>query len=126
MHLHHTMLGRWIGRGEPIAWSPKSPGLTSLDFFLWGYVKNLVWQVKNNHLQQLKGLLGEAVATVTHNVLQNKWTEVECRRGMDYAVPAGVPTLKSTAVGSKQKKSSSVLSFVILKTAHLYNKDSEI
>jgi hypothetical protein len=38
---------RWIGRasrdGKPlIHWPPRSPGITPLDFFLWGCVKNLV------------------------------------------------------------------------------------
>lgn len=35
---------RWIGRGGPIAWPARSPDLTPLDFFLWGYVKHLVYQ----------------------------------------------------------------------------------
>ena len=30
---------RWIGRGGPISWPPRSPDLTPLDFFFWGYVK---------------------------------------------------------------------------------------
>src|SRR5258705_3354060 len=34
---------RWIGRGGPIAWPPRSPDLTPLDFFLWGHVKSLVY-----------------------------------------------------------------------------------
>jgi hypothetical protein len=53
-----------------------SPDFTLLDFFLWGYVKNFVSQVKNNHIQQLKVRIGDAVATVTHDMLQNTWTEV--------------------------------------------------
>lgn len=31
----------WIGRGGPVLWPPRSPDLTHLDFFLWGYLKNL-------------------------------------------------------------------------------------
>ena len=34
---------RWIGRGGPIAWPARSPDLNSIDFFLWGYVKALVY-----------------------------------------------------------------------------------
>jgi hypothetical protein len=37
-HLDREVAGRWIGRGEPIAWPPRSPDLT-LDFFLRSYVK---------------------------------------------------------------------------------------
>jgi hypothetical protein len=27
---------RWIGRGGPVAWPPRSPDLNPLDFILWG------------------------------------------------------------------------------------------
>jgi hypothetical protein len=30
----------WIARGGKIAWPPLSPDLTSLDFSVWGYVKD--------------------------------------------------------------------------------------
>jgi hypothetical protein len=36
--LNREMAGRWIGRGGPIAWPPRLPDLTLLDFFLWCYV----------------------------------------------------------------------------------------
>jgi hypothetical protein len=35
--------GQWIGRAVPIAWPPRSPDLTPLDFFLWGFVKDRVF-----------------------------------------------------------------------------------
>jgi len=41
-HLNLTFPGRWIGRGGPVSWCPRSPDLSSLDFFLWGYLKNIV------------------------------------------------------------------------------------
>lgn len=37
--LNNKFEQRWIGRGGPIAWPPRSPDLTPCDFFLWGYVK---------------------------------------------------------------------------------------
>ena len=36
--------GRWIGRGGPVLWPPRSPDLTPLDFFLWGHLKELVYR----------------------------------------------------------------------------------
>ena len=39
-----TYPGRWIGRGGPVAWPPRSPDLTPLDFFLWGHIKSLVYE----------------------------------------------------------------------------------
>ena len=37
--LNDTFPERWIGRGGPAAWPPRSPDIYSLDFFLWGYMK---------------------------------------------------------------------------------------
>jgi hypothetical protein len=42
-------------------------------------VKNIVSQVKINDLQHLKSRIREAVATVTPNMLQVTWNEVEYR-----------------------------------------------
>lgn len=33
----------WIGRGGHIPWPARSPDLNPLDFFLWGYMKSLVY-----------------------------------------------------------------------------------
>ncbi|GFU87504.1 uncharacterized protein TNCV_2446381 [Trichonephila clavipes] len=35
--------GRLIGRGGPVNWPARSPDLSNLDFFLWGYMKSLVY-----------------------------------------------------------------------------------
>ena len=34
---------RWISKRGPVNWPPRSPDLTPLDFFLWGYVKDKVY-----------------------------------------------------------------------------------
>ena len=34
--LNNSFPQRWIGRDGPIAWPPRSPDLTPLDFFFWG------------------------------------------------------------------------------------------
>jgi DNA-binding CsgD family transcriptional regulator len=33
----------WIGRGGTVAWPPRSPDLTLLDFFFWGTIKQKVY-----------------------------------------------------------------------------------
>ncbi|KAK3849715.1 hypothetical protein Pcinc_043543 [Petrolisthes cinctipes] len=39
---------KWIGLvGGPIAWPPKSPDLTPLDFYLWGNLKSRSTPVRN-------------------------------------------------------------------------------
>jgi hypothetical protein len=76
-HLNHTMLDRWIGRRVAISWPPRSLDLTHLDFFLWVTLLNLVYQVKNSFLQQLKADIRGPMAMVIHNMLQNTWTGVK-------------------------------------------------
>ncbi|CAG4939112.1 unnamed protein product [Colias eurytheme] len=41
-HLNDTYR-TWIGRGGTIAWPPRSPDLTPLDYFLWGTMKQKVY-----------------------------------------------------------------------------------
>jgi hypothetical protein len=41
--LIHTYHDRWIGRGRPTAWTPCSPDLNPLDFYLWGHLKPHVY-----------------------------------------------------------------------------------
>ncbi|KAJ4438679.1 hypothetical protein ANN_14626 [Periplaneta americana] len=42
-YLDRRFPDRWIGRGGPIAWPPRSPDLNPLDFYLWGHLKSLVY-----------------------------------------------------------------------------------
>ena len=44
-HLTATFGARWIGRGGPTAWPTRSPDLTCLDLFLWGYMKSVVYEI---------------------------------------------------------------------------------
>ncbi|KAK3882488.1 hypothetical protein Pcinc_013131 [Petrolisthes cinctipes] len=44
---------KWIGRVGPIAWPPKSPDLTPLDFYLWGHLKSRVYATQINTRQEL-------------------------------------------------------------------------
>ena len=55
---------RWIGRGGPVAWPPRSPDLTPLDFFIWGYLKSIVYAVPIHSLNQLKDRIKEACQQV--------------------------------------------------------------
>jgi len=53
--------GRWIGRRGPIEWTARTPDLTPLDFFLWGYVKQLVYKETIKDLNRLREKITEAV-----------------------------------------------------------------
>ena len=40
--LNESFPNRWLGRGGPVAWPPRSPDLTPVDYYLWGHMKTLV------------------------------------------------------------------------------------
>jgi hypothetical protein len=57
--LDETFGGRWIGRRGLIEWPPRSPDMTPLDFWLWGYLKQLVYAHKPRTINELKQLIRE-------------------------------------------------------------------
>lgn len=50
LNTHHSP---WIGRGGVIAWPPRSPDLTPLDYFLWGHMKQKVYATVPNSREEL-------------------------------------------------------------------------
>lgn len=46
--------GSIIARNGPVPWPPRSCDLTPLDFFLWGYLKSLVYANKPQTIEDLK------------------------------------------------------------------------
>ncbi|GFS94701.1 transposable element Tcb2 transposase [Trichonephila clavipes] len=52
--LKDTFGDRLISRFGPVNWPPRSCDLTPLDYFLWGYVKSLVYADKPQTLDHLK------------------------------------------------------------------------
>ncbi|GBP21873.1 hypothetical protein EVAR_6845_1 [Eumeta japonica] len=45
--LNDVFVNNWIGRYGPCRWPPRSPNLALLDFFLWGFIKYLVFPKDN-------------------------------------------------------------------------------
>lgn len=63
-HLNRSFPHRWIGRGEPVPWPPRSPDLSSLDFFLWGAIKCVVYRDPVESEMDLVARLVCAAATI--------------------------------------------------------------
>lgn len=66
----------WIGNRGPIAWPPRSPDLTPLDFFLWGTIKDKVYKEKPYNVEDLKIKIRAAVREIRHNTLLKVQTEI--------------------------------------------------
>lgn len=63
--------GRWIGRGGHVAWPPRSCDLTPLDFFLWGYIKSIVYRTPPDNEQELRQRIIAACQTITPEMIRN-------------------------------------------------------
>lgn len=59
---------RWIRRNGPIVWPPRSPDMTPLDFYLWGAMKALVYEVEIETREQLIERINEAAIAIRHNM----------------------------------------------------------
>jgi len=54
-------------------------GYHPLDFFLWGYVKDKVFSTPVPDNTNLKARITDAFATVTEDMLENTWREIDYR-----------------------------------------------
>ena len=64
---------KWIGTHSNTPWPARSPDLTPLDFFLWGYIKNQVYS--NSNFQNEEDLLRSVTASF-NNINPNMLTHV--------------------------------------------------
>ena len=67
----------WIGRSGPIPWPPRNPDFSPLDFFLWGYIKNIVYAEMIRNIQHLQERITSAIETVTRDMIQKAWQDIE-------------------------------------------------
>jgi hypothetical protein len=66
-HLDEHFPNKWIGRGGPITWPPRSPDLNPIDFFVWGHYKELVYYKDYSTVEELRTKLGESQRTIREN-----------------------------------------------------------
>lgn len=69
--LDATFPNRWIGRRGPIEWPPRSPDITPLDFFLWGYLKSKVYVNRPNNIDDLKERIRQEIRLISPEVIEN-------------------------------------------------------
>ena len=61
-------------------WPPRSPDMTPCDFFLWGYVRGLVYvPLLPAHHEELRQRITTTLQTATQDMLQCVWEELENR-----------------------------------------------
>lgn len=71
---------RWIGRGcEENPWPPRSPDLTPLDLWLWGYLKALVFSTPVATVAVLEERIRASFRTITPEMCARAINEFERR-----------------------------------------------
>ena len=79
--LNSVFLEKWIGCEGYISWSLQWFNITPLDFFLWDYVKDRVYQTPVSDIYFLKKRKQLAIFTVIPQMLKKKniWKEIKYR-----------------------------------------------
>jgi hypothetical protein len=70
--LNEAFPNRWIGRGGAISWPARSPDLTPLDFFLWGFVKEKVYRLRPTTAGDMKLRIRDAFRLVNVHLISKK------------------------------------------------------
>lgn len=71
---------RIIKNQGPILWPARSPDLTPLDFFLWGYLKNEVYKLNPpQNIEDLKERIQNVINTINRHTLTKVMKNVQKR-----------------------------------------------
>ncbi|GFW55693.1 uncharacterized protein TNCV_120771 [Trichonephila clavipes] len=68
--LKDTFGDRPISRFGPVNWPPRSCDLTRLDYFLWGYVKSLVYADKPQTLDHLEDNIRRVIVDIRPQIME--------------------------------------------------------
>lgn len=70
-YLNQEFPNRWIGNRGVIEWPARSPDLSPLDYFLWGYVKNNIYKLDApQNIEELRDRLQNAFDAVPRRTIQ--------------------------------------------------------
>ncbi|GBL94545.1 hypothetical protein AVEN_235631-1 [Araneus ventricosus] len=67
----HFGNARIISRHFPTAWPSRSPDLNPCDFWLWGYLKDVVFSTQIAHLAEVKARIAQHILNVTPETLRS-------------------------------------------------------
>lgn len=85
-YLDQIFPNRWIGRRGPVEWPARSPDLTPLDYFLWGYLKTKVYFNRPENIEALKERIRQEIGSITPEMVDNVQQAFVTRLGHCLAV----------------------------------------
>ena len=71
--LDENLPNRWIGRRGPIEWPPRSPDLSTCDFFLWGTLRDSVYARRPRNTTELATYIREEITVFTRDTCQKTY-----------------------------------------------------
>lgn len=72
--------GQWIGRYSNFQWPARSPDITPMDYFLWGYLKNKVYARRPfQNVDELETAIRDACNNITEEFINNAIQEFSKR-----------------------------------------------
>lgn len=81
--INQLFQNRVIGRDRECHWPPRSPDITPLDFFLWGYLKQKVYKNRPfRNIEHLEQTIRQCCADIRRSFLQNAVKDVYTRTGV--------------------------------------------
>lgn len=76
----------WFGTHSPkMQWPPRSPDLSVLDFFFWGYLKNEVYKEELKNVEELKTKITECCKNIKSSVI-SKATSTEVMKRLSFCL----------------------------------------
>ncbi|XP_076320494.1 uncharacterized protein LOC143230577 [Tachypleus tridentatus] len=76
VYLDASMPDRWIGRRESVEFLARSPDLTPMDFFLWGFLKDKVYSTKRATIDELRVAIEEQCALIPGEMVFDVYTSI--------------------------------------------------
>jgi hypothetical protein len=77
--LNEKFPGKWIGRRGAIEWAPRSPDLTPLDFFLWGYLKQKIYSKPVKDLSELRQRITDHIQLIEPETINSNFLNIKKR-----------------------------------------------
>lgn len=81
-YLNEEFNNRWIGRRGTIEWPARSPDLTPMDFFLWGYIKNKIYVTSPQDLADLRQRIINICTDISPEIIRSAIENFYVRLGI--------------------------------------------
>ncbi|GFV83978.1 DUF4817 domain-containing protein [Trichonephila clavipes] len=85
--LKDTFGDRLISRFGPVNWPTRSCDLTPLDYFLWSYVKSLVYADKPQTLDHMEDNIRRVIADIRPQMLEKSHRKLDVQIGLHPSQP---------------------------------------